>query len=164
MPYRNNPAWKKESKPGWNLLSNVFKVTFRKKKYANGGSISPYPVIKLALTATDLPNLEMVGQSDPYYELYGYTLTGECQLMYTSEVIQGNIEFVKWKEAIFAISKSTIFSKFRIVIYDKEVVGKDRLLVDPIEVTIKQLEERKMIDLGSGKAKLKINKFEKLST
>lgn len=134
-----------------------------KKGKSNNRSESVYPAVKLVLTATDLPNLEFLGQSDPYYQIYGYSLNRDedCQLLYTSEVIANNVEFVKWKEAVFAISKKTIFSKFRIVILDKEVMQADRVLAGPIDLTIKDLEKNRLIDLGAG-TKLRINKFERI--
>ena len=93
-------------------------------------STSIYPVVRLIISAMDLPNLEMLGTSDPFFQIFGFDLKGNCQLLYTSEVISGTVDYVRWKEAIFGLSKSTIFSKFRVSILDKEMIGEDRALVD----------------------------------
>ena len=79
--------------------------------YRNLGTPLIYPVVRLSLTAVDLPNLETVGISDPFYEVWGYDLLGADTLLYTSEVVPNEVEFVKWKPAVFAVSKSTIFNK-----------------------------------------------------
>ena len=122
-----------------------------------------YPVVRLSLTAVDLPNLETVGISDPFYEVWGYDLLGVDTLLYTSEVVPNKVEFVKWKPAVFAVSKSTIFNKFKIVIYDKEMFQKDRVLAGPIDVSMnKLLKRKKSICLGVGKAFLNVNGFERL--
>lgn len=134
----------------------------KKKSGASVPSISTYQAVKLVLTATDLPNLETFGMSDPYFKVYGYSLTGEHQLLYTSEVVAGTVEFVKWKEAIFGISKSTIFSKFKVIVFDKEFMGTDRILAGPVDISIKDLEKRTSVSLGVGKAKIQVNKFEKI--
>ena len=111
----------------------------------------------------DLPNLETVGISDPFFKVWGYDLFGAETLLYTSEVVPNKVEFVKWKPAIFAVSKSTIFNKFKFVIYDKEMFQNDRVLAGPVDISMKRLMKRKKaISLGVGAACLNVNGFERL--
>ena len=75
----------------------------------------------------------------------------------------GKISFRRFKFAIFAVSKSTIFKKFKLVIYDKKMFQNDRVLAEPVDISMKRLMKRKKaISLEVGAACLNVNGFEKL--
>lgn len=127
-------------------------------------SQSTFPVVKLTMTATDLPNLEAVGTSDPYFKLYGYTAMNEedgsqgLEHLYTSEVVSSCVDFVRWKPGYFGVPNSIMFEKFRIYIYDKEMFGRDRLIVGPVDIQPMQSTTY----LGVDNAYVRVNKFEKM--
>ena len=123
-------------------------------------SDATYKVVKLVLTATDLQNLDRIGQSDPYFKIYGYnTIGNDCtELLYTSEVVRSCVHFVEWKPAIFGVPKGWNFKKFKIFIFDKEVIGKDLLLAGPVDIPTKESSTYLEIENSF----IHVNKFEKL--
>lgn len=134
----------------------------------NKKSFSSYQVVKLSLTAVYLPNWRTPGSTCPYFKIYGYDVYSNLELLYTSECAntEGLIEFTRWDPALFAVSKSTIFNKFRVEIYDKSIFGmfsdSDKILAGPIELTLKNMLSGAEIDVvGKGnKTKVFVNSFE----
>lgn len=82
-------------------------------------------------------------QSNPYFKVYGvekgvnellYTTPRSHTLLYTSEVVRGCVNSVEWKPAVFGVPKGYNLKKFKVEIFDKEVIGKDLLLAGPVNV------------------------------
>ena len=94
----------------------------------NKKSFSSYQVVKLSLTAVYLPNWRTI-------KIYGYDVYSNLELLYTSECAntEGLIEFTRWDPALFAVSKTTIFNKFRVEIYDKSICGKKILSIRDLQ-------------------------------
>lgn len=117
-----------------NIFETIFEEDVNNARYPSG---AVYRVVRLVLTATDLPNLEKMGKSDPYFKIYGYNgeRRGEQEeLLYTSEVVSSRVDFVEWKPAFFGIPKSHRAGIFKVFIFDKEMFGKDQLIAGPVDV------------------------------
>ena len=95
--------------------------------------------------------------------LYGYSEVDEdgsqaLEHLYTSEVVPSCVDFVRWKPGYFGMPTNLLDDRFRIYIYDKEVFGRDRLIVGPVDIEPVQSTTY----LGVGNAYLRVNKFEKM--
>ena len=115
------------------LLQSNFQTIKGVSYNAQYPSDAVYRVVKLILTATDLPNLEKMGKSDPYFKIYGYRGEKE-EILYTSEVVGSCVDFVEWKPAIFGVPKSLKSGVFKVYIFDKEMFGKDQLIAGPVDI------------------------------
>lgn len=82
----------------------------------------------------------------------------DLEHLYTSEVVSSCVDFVRWKSGFFGIPSNVLFEKFRIYIYDKEMFGRDRLIVGPVDIQ----PMRSTTYLGVDNAHLRVNKFEKV--
>ena len=79
------------------------------------------------------------------------------ELLYTSEVVRSCVHFVEWKPAVFGVPKGCNLKKFKIEIFDKEVIGKDLLLAGPVNVPSK--EGSTFLEIEN--SFIHVNKFEK---
>ena len=81
-------------------------------------------LVKLQLKATNLPKMDMVGKSDPYFKIFIIQKSKE-KLLYRSETIPKCLN-PEWEEAIFELPKSYIpGQKLLIRLFDQDDIGKD---------------------------------------
>ena len=91
-------------------------------------------LVKLRLKAADLPKMDVVGKSDPYYKVF---VGKSGKLLYRSETVDKCLN-PEWEEAIFELPKSyTVGEKLLIKIYDHDDIGRDdyseKSAVDEVE-------------------------------
>ena len=104
------------------------------------------PQTTLSLAARNLPDKDIIGHIDPYYEIYF-----KDALLYKSEVLKGS--HPEWKVASFEVPKRAYMREPNLKVIDKDTFSKDDLL---FEVEIRYPFRQKTYTIGDTPAQLMV--------